>query len=93
MQRLRSHYAPSLVSVFMTVPILMYRVWAHICELQGKFQQPQRGGVRHRDNRHLLRHILALFYVAGYAFGVRVRSRRPAILVFRRIHVHNHAVG
>lgn len=63
----RSRYSPSLVSVLMTIPIIMYCVWLIAC---------------YRENANnpnvwnyaieiltICTVIIALFYVAGYAFG------------------------
>ncbi len=63
----RSHYSPSLVSVFMTIPILMYCVWL-IASYRANSSSPN-VWVFAIEIIAICCAILALFYVAGYAFG------------------------
>ena len=81
----RSHYSPSLVSIFMALPILMYCVWLPV-----KRKQPQRLDVRDRDPRYLLRDTCAVL-----CRRLRFRQTRSAQGLLSeplgRIHVHNNA--
>ena len=63
----RSHYSPSLVSVFMTIPILMYCVWL-IASYRANANNPN-VWMFAIEIIAICCAILALFYVAGYAFG------------------------
>lgn len=63
----RSHYSPSLVSVFMTIPILMYCVWLIAC-YKANANNPN-VWMFAVEIIAVCCIILALFYVAGYAFG------------------------
>ncbi len=63
----RSHYSPSLVSVFMTFPILMYCVWL-IASYRANASNPN-VWIFAIEIIAVCFIILALFYVAGYAFG------------------------
>ncbi len=63
----RNHYSPSLVSVFMTFPILMYCVWL-IASYRANASNPN-VWIFAIEIIAVCFIILALFYVAGYAFG------------------------
>ena len=63
----RSHYSPSLVSVFMALPILMYCVWL-IASYRANANNPN-VWMFAIEIIAVCCAILALFYVAGYAFG------------------------
>ncbi len=63
----RSHYSPSLVSVFMTFPILMYCVWL-IASYRANASNPN-VWMFAIEIISICCVIVALFYVAGYAFG------------------------
>lgn len=63
----RSHYSPSLVSIFMALPILMYCVWL-IASYRSNANNPN-VWMFAIEILAICCAILALFYVAGYAFG------------------------
>lgn len=63
----RSHYSPSLVSVFMAIPIVMYCLWL-IASYRSNANNPN-VWMFAIEIIAICCVILALFYVAGYAFG------------------------
>lgn len=63
----RSHYSPSLMSIFMALPILMYCVWL-IASYRSNANNPN-VWMFAIEILAICCAILALFYVAGYAFG------------------------
>ncbi len=73
----RSHYSPSLVSVFMTFPILMFCVWL-IASYRANASNPN-VWVYAIEVLAICCALLALFYVAGYAFG-RPEPRKACYL-------------
>lgn len=63
----RSRYSPSLVSVLMTIPIIMYAIWL-VASYRGSANDPNvwRYAI---EVITICVVIIALLYVAGYAFG------------------------
>ena len=73
----RSHYSPGLVSVLMSFPILMFCVWL-IASYRANASNPN-VWVYAIEILAICCALLALFYVAGYAFG-RPEPRKACYL-------------
>lgn len=85
----RKRYSPSLVSIFMALPVIMYCLWLIVC-YRANSNNPTSGSTR-RGHRRVRRHSRA-----ARLGGLRLRQGRPEARVlsrvFRRVHVHNDPV-